>query len=273
MYRHKTLHINYTSYNILQQQDVLNAGTPNCFVMLPAETNGEPGAHPFVYAKVLGVYHAKIVYGGHLPQRMDFVHVRWLYYNYEQPGGWDHKCLDRVNYIACSTNDDILDSFDFIDPANILRATHLIPDFCSNTTKGLLNLDTSIAYDSANFGDWNAYYVNRFADRDILMCYVGGGVGHYQQTSGKNIHEVVPSDIEVQAYDNADKNEEDEEVEAGVDVEDSAEDNMEDNVEDNMEDEEGDADEEDDAEDMEDAEMDEDAGEVDDNAYDDLCGF
>ncbi|KAG8700404.1 hypothetical protein FRC08_004728 [Ceratobasidium sp. 394] len=279
MYRHKTLHVNYTSYDVLRQQDVLNAGTANCFVMLPAETNGEPGAHPFVYAKVLGVYHAKIVHGGRLPQRMDFVHVRWLYYDYERPGGWDHKRLDRVNYIACGTNDDILDSFDFIDPANILRATHLIPDFCSNTTKGLLNLDTSIAYDSANFGDWNAYYVNRFADRDILMRYVGGGVGHYRQTSNKNIQEVVPPDTEVQApYDNTDENEEDEEVEEAAD----AEDNVEDNVEDNAEDEEGDADEEEDADeveedvdadDMEDAEMDEDAGEVDNDAYDDLCGF
>ncbi|KAG8733926.1 hypothetical protein FRC10_012061 [Ceratobasidium sp. 414] len=267
MYWHKTLHINYTSYDVLRQQDVLNAGTPNCFVMLPAETNGKPGAHPFVYAKVLGIYHTKIVHGSHLPKWMDFVHVRWLYYDYEQPGGWDHKRLDRVNYISCSTNDDILDSFDFVDPANILRATHLIPDFCSNMTKGLLNLDTLIAYDNTDFGNWNAYYVNQFVDRDILMRYVGGGVGHYRQTGSENIQEVIPLDIEVQEYNNADENEEDEEAdeeaEEGVDTGDNAEDNAED--------------EEEDVEDMEDAEMndfeDEDTGEVDDEGYNDLCGF
>ncbi|KAG8695177.1 hypothetical protein FRC08_007994 [Ceratobasidium sp. 394] len=27
-------------------------------------------------------------------------------------------------------------------------------------------------------GDWNYYYVNRFVNRDMLMCYIGGGVGH-----------------------------------------------------------------------------------------------
>ncbi|KAG9097673.1 hypothetical protein FRC06_007313 [Ceratobasidium sp. 370] len=278
MYQHKTLHVNYTSYDVLRQQDVLNPGTPNCFVMLPAAANGEPGAHPFVYAKILGVYHAKIVLGGRLPERMDFIHVRWLYYDYERPGGWDHKRLDRVNYVTCSTNDDILDSFDFIDPATILRATHLIPDFCSNTTKGLLNLNTSIAYDNTGFGDWNAYYVNRFADRDILMRYVGGGVGHYRQTSGENTQEVVPLDIEVQEYNNTDENEEDEEGDEetgeGVDVEENAEDDAEDEDED-AEDE--DAEDEEGADDMEDGEMDdiegEDAGEVDDEVYDDLCGF
>ncbi|KAG9087801.1 hypothetical protein FRC06_002358 [Ceratobasidium sp. 370] len=256
MYRHKTLHVNYTSYNVLRQQD--------------------PGAHPFVYAKVLGVYHAKIVHGSRLPERMDFIHVRWLYYDYERPGGWDYKRLDRVNYVTCSTNGDILDSFDFIDPANILRATHLIPDFCSNTTKGLLNLDASVAYDNAGFGDWNAYYVNRFADRDILMRYVGGAVGHYRQTTSENTQEVVPLDIEIQGYNNTDENEEDEgdgETEEGVDAEDDAEDE-----EDDAEDEEDDAeDEEESADDIEDGEMDdvedEDAGEEDDEAYDDLCGF
>ncbi|KAG9089054.1 hypothetical protein FRC06_001731, partial [Ceratobasidium sp. 370] len=229
MYRHKTLRVNYTSYDVLRQQDVLNSGTPGCFVMLLAESEQEPDAHPFIYAKVLGVYHANIVYHNRPPQRMDFVHVRWLYYDYERPGGWDHKRLDRVAYGTCDTNDDILDSFDFIDPGNILRATHLIPDFCSDTTRDLLGQDTSIAYDDAEFGDWKGYYVNRyvvdvifwltptfvylstrFVDRDMLMRYIGGGVGHYRQSIGKTainadeIQEVIRHDEDTEVHEDHD---------------------------------------------------------------------
>ncbi|KAG9100818.1 hypothetical protein FRC06_003664 [Ceratobasidium sp. 370] len=156
------------------KQDILNNGTSHCFVMLPTESEQEPNTHLFIYAKVLGVYHTNIVYHNRPPKRMDFVHVRWLYYDYERPGRWDNKRLDRVTYLACDTNDDILDSFDFIDPSNILQATHMIPDFCSDTTRDLLGHGASIAYDNPEFGDWKGYYVNRFVDRDMLMRYVGG---------------------------------------------------------------------------------------------------
>ncbi|KAJ7663061.1 hypothetical protein B0H14DRAFT_3539942 [Mycena olivaceomarginata] len=35
--------------------------------------------------------------------------------------------------------------------------------------------------------DWWYYYVNFFVDRDMYMCYLGGGVGHYQV-------EILPED-------------------------------------------------------------------------------
>lgn len=162
MYRHKTVRINYTSYDVLRQQDVLNPSTPHCFIMLPVESEPESDTHPFVYAKVLGVYHARIRYAGRLPQRMDFVHVRWLYYDLERPGGWDHMRLDRLAYLECRTDEDILDSFDFVDPSLIIRATHLIPDFQSGTTKELLTLNALHVQDDPEFGDWKGHYVNRY---------------------------------------------------------------------------------------------------------------
>ncbi|KAG9104782.1 hypothetical protein FRC07_009737 [Ceratobasidium sp. 392] len=286
MYHHNNLRVNYTSYDVLRQQDVLNAGTPHCFVMLPAETGNDSKAHPFVYAKVLGVYHARIIHEDCLPQRMDFVHVRWLYYDYESPGGWDYKRLDRLAYVTCSTNDDILDSFDFIDPASILRATHLLPDFCSKTTKSFLNLKKSIAYDSNEFGDWSGYYVNRFVDRDMLMRYIGGGVGHYRQTAN-NTQATVP-DAEEHEHENTDKNGEDEDTEEHVEGEEEdmmEEDAEEGDTEDRDAEEDEDVEEEDAEEDEdveeEDAEEEEDGVEsdVEGNDYndpydhDDLCGF
>ncbi|KAF8599346.1 hypothetical protein BDV93DRAFT_449512, partial [Ceratobasidium sp. AG-I] len=187
MYSHNTIHINYTTYDILRQQEVLNPKTSKRFIMLPTEYMHDSGAsHPFLYAKVLGIYHAKVVYRGSSPRRMEFIHVRWLYYDYEQPGGGETYRLDRLGYEACRTDQDVLDLFDFVDPADIIRASHLIPDFCSGTSSNLLS-GPSLATDDQENGDWNHFYVNRFVDRDMLMRYLGGGAGHYWQEREREI--------------------------------------------------------------------------------------
>ncbi|KAF8666244.1 hypothetical protein RHS04_09698, partial [Rhizoctonia solani] len=185
MYRHKTLCINYTSYDVLCQQDVLNPSTSNQFVMLPAQSeDGSKPPHPFIYAKVLGVYHAHVSYGREVPCREDFVHVRWLYYDTDtaRQGGWDEHRLDHIGYEQCCTDQDLIDSFNFIHPSDIIRGVHLIPDFQSGRCNRLLNFSKSIAHDSDDHWDWKHYYVNRFVDRDILMRHLGGGIGHYRYT-------------------------------------------------------------------------------------------
>ncbi|CAE6402750.1 unnamed protein product [Rhizoctonia solani] len=150
MYRHKTLRINYTSYDVLRQQDLLNPSTSNRFILLPAQSeDGSTPPHPFIYAKVLGIYHAKVSYGNVVPRREDFVHVRWLYYNTDEArqGGWDECRLDHIGYEQCYTDQDLLDSFDFVHPSDIIRAVHLIPDFQSGSSGTLLNFAKSIAHD------------------------------------------------------------------------------------------------------------------------------
>lgn len=161
MYEHKTLRVNYTTYDVLRHQDVLNSSTPHRFVLLPAAIEEEPDSHPYVYAKILGIYHTKVAYDGP-PRRMDFVHVRWLYYDYNCPGGWDSHRLDRLTYAKCGSDQDNIDSFDFIDPNDIIRATHLIPNFASGVTRDLLHSAQSIAHDNPDHTDWQAYYVNRY---------------------------------------------------------------------------------------------------------------
>jgi hypothetical protein len=77
MWKHKTLGINYTSYDVLQQQDPLNPSTSNRFVMLASNSmsNSKPPNHLFIYAKILGIYHAKVIYKGQRLEQMNFVHV------------------------------------------------------------------------------------------------------------------------------------------------------------------------------------------------------
>ncbi|KAH7339927.1 hypothetical protein B0J17DRAFT_570507 [Rhizoctonia solani] len=174
MYCHKTLRINYTSYNILYHQDLLNPSTSNRFIMLPTQSEDDSTPpHPFIYAKVLGVYHAQVSYGKAVPHQEDFVHVRWLYYN------TDTAHWDCIGYEQCCTDQDLPDSFNFIHPSDIIRAVHLIPDFQSGPSNNLLTFPKSIAHDSNKYWDWKYDYVNRFVDRDIMMRYLGGGIGHY----------------------------------------------------------------------------------------------
>jgi hypothetical protein len=83
MYSHATLGINYTSYEVRHQHDVINPRTPCHFVLLPVDMADNPTAHPFVYAQVLGIYHAHIRYCSHPPKQMEFLWVRWLDYDEE----------------------------------------------------------------------------------------------------------------------------------------------------------------------------------------------
>ncbi|KAG8704549.1 hypothetical protein FRC09_003458 [Ceratobasidium sp. 395] len=59
---------------------------------------------------------------------------------------------------------------------DVIRACHLIPDFES----GRANDSVSMVRDDDE-GDWAYHSVNRFVDRDMVMQYLGGGVGHFNQ--------------------------------------------------------------------------------------------
>ncbi|CCO34564.1 hypothetical protein BN14_08666 [Rhizoctonia solani AG-1 IB] len=200
MYRHKTLRVNYTSYDVLRQQDLINPSTSNRFILLPAQSEDDSThPHPFIYAKVLGIYHAQVSYGNAVPRREDFVHVRWLYYDTDKAfqGGWDECRLDHVGYEQCCTDQDLLDSFDFVHPSDIIRTVHLIPDFRSGPSSTLLNFAKSIAHDNEEHWDWKHYYVNRFVDRDMLMRYLGGGIGHYRYAIGGSDITLEREDVEI----------------------------------------------------------------------------
>ncbi|KAG9122111.1 hypothetical protein FRC07_001653 [Ceratobasidium sp. 392] len=178
MYVHATLQINYTSYDVRRQHDVINSRTSSRYVLLPNDTTNNPSAHPFLYARVLGIYHARVKFCNRPPKRMDFLWVRWLDYDDSAPGGWEISRSDRVHYGQCRNDAELIDAFGFVDPRDVIRACHLIPDFNS----GRVEDSISIVCDDEE-GDWKYHSVNRFVDRDMLMRYLGGGVGHLTQST------------------------------------------------------------------------------------------
>ncbi|RXW15278.1 hypothetical protein EST38_g10576 [Candolleomyces aberdarensis] len=74
-------------------------------------------------------------------------------------------------------------AFGFLDPAQDLRGSHLIPVFRLGKTHELLPFDCPVArqVEESKSEDWVNYYVNIFVDRDMVMRHYGGGVGHLEQ--------------------------------------------------------------------------------------------
>lgn len=172
LYQHNILRVNYTSYDVRRSQDTINARTSHCNVMVLADAEDSDDStgrqasifttstRPFMYARVLGTYHANVVYNGpgkptyQQSHRIDFLWVRW----YEQLGskrcGWSARKLDCVRFVPV-TDDH---AFGFIDPADVLRACHIVPTF----SKGKLHQGSGLSTCAQDSDDWRQYNVNRY---------------------------------------------------------------------------------------------------------------
>jgi hypothetical protein len=152
IYQHKIMRLNYTTYDVRRDQDILHPSTAQCNVMVldPAPSDGD---NPFQYARVLGIFHANVFYMGDemrdfTPRRLDFLWVRW--YTFGRAEG----------YIDCLRFPPINDinSFGFLDPADVLRCSHILPLF----SLGKVHSDGSgLSHLAKDADDWRSYFVNR----------------------------------------------------------------------------------------------------------------
>ncbi|THH19983.1 hypothetical protein EUX98_g8669 [Antrodiella citrinella] len=172
VFRHKIVRVNYTTYDVRRGQDSLNPSS-HADIMIPAfdldpETGVSASGHPFAYARILGVFHAHVmrrVPGQREKQEvMEFLLVRWFRLDTRYKAGFNAKRLYRLEFVP--ELDD--DAFGFLNPDDIIRASHIIPAFAYGRVQ-----DPTLYYDI-----WRYYYVNIFVDRDMYMRYRGGGVGH-----------------------------------------------------------------------------------------------
>ncbi|KAH9854399.1 hypothetical protein C2E23DRAFT_726443 [Lenzites betulinus] len=180
IYRHQTMRINYTTYDVRRAQDIIHLGTDHCHVMVLSNEDQPEDSHAthFWYAKVIGIYHANVFDGRNgamlPPKRMEFLHVRWFGRDPEWRSGWAAKRLDRIGFVPESDGG----AFEFLDPADVVRGCHLVPAFAEGRTSILLRPSSLSRPPSDNHTDWERYYVNWFVDRDMFMRYLGGAVGH-----------------------------------------------------------------------------------------------
>jgi hypothetical protein len=171
MYSHHLGRFNYTTYDARRAQDVINPDTSHCDVMLLANSsNSDSLDHPFLYARVLGIYHVNIVYTGegrldYNARRVDFLWVRWFRYIGNRSCAWNDLRLDSVDFPPMATEA----AFGFIDPRNVLRGCHIIPRFAS----GKARLDgVGLSRCAHDADDWSQYYVNRYVTSMISMAII-----------------------------------------------------------------------------------------------------
>ena len=156
IYRHRLLRINYTTYDLQQEFDSINPRTDHCDIMLLSNLDDD---HPFCYARVLGIFHANIIYTGlgskdFKSRRIEFLWVRWFEVIQDRFSLWEQLALDTVRFLPM----DNKDAFDFVDPTNVLRGCHIIPSFAD----GRLHRDGVAMSRWANDSDdWKRYYINR----------------------------------------------------------------------------------------------------------------
>jgi hypothetical protein len=164
IYRHKLLRFNFTTYDVRRGTDVIKPGTTRCNIMLLADLT-DSSSHLFLYARVLGAYHANVIYTGpgmqdYKARRFDFLWVRW--YEVVDPGssGWSKSALDSIRFPPLHD----CDSFGFVDPIDVLRGCHVLPAF-SKGQRNKAGIDVSrCAKDSK---DYELYYVGRY----VQQCY------------------------------------------------------------------------------------------------------
>jgi hypothetical protein len=190
IFSHATATLNYTSYDVTEDHDSIKSRQD---IMLRACDNGH---HSFWYARVLGIYHTNVFFGGRPATRSartyGFFFVRWFGYDPEWQGGPGMCKLDRIGWVP---ENDPSGAFGFLDPARVIRACHLIPAFTYGKTTDLLALSQARDFSTV---DWVNYYVSRyvltrtvdslmldlltctlrFVDRDMMMRYLGWGIGH-----------------------------------------------------------------------------------------------
>lgn len=156
---HKVVCFNYPTYNMRCAQDSVNPRTHPDIMLLAQDTNTDN--HPYWYARVTGVYHtiARYTHPGtsdHFWRCIDVLWVRWFARDTSYATGFHHCRLPRLSFVTSDYPDFM--AFGFLDPATVLRAAYIVPNFASGTTADLLP-SNSIARKNGEDDDYNYYYV------------------------------------------------------------------------------------------------------------------
>lgn len=152
------MRVNYTSYDVRQGQDSLNARNHADIMTLP-RSDLEGADHPFEYARIIGIFHVDVLLNipgaSTAPESYEVVWIRRYRIDPTYRGGFQRKRLYRVEFVPSSDDD----AFGFLDPDEVIRASHIIPAFHYGATEELLS-GTTVARDEREIDDWKCLYVN-----------------------------------------------------------------------------------------------------------------
>ena len=152
LYFHHTMTINYTTYDGRRGSETLNPRTHADIMTL-----SQGDVHPYEYSRILGIFRVKVLHTilGRKVQEVDILWVRHYQFDEKYRAGLKARRFFRVSFVRCTSED----AFGFLDPQNVLRATHLLPGFRYGCTQALL--PKSLArWESEEDEDWAYFHVN-----------------------------------------------------------------------------------------------------------------
>ena len=132
---------------------------------MPPDAVNSDYSYPWMYARVLGIYHANVIPPGSVSaQRVECFHVCWLQTDFTIASGTSAQRLEHIHFFPNDTGA----SFGFVHPSHAIRACHLIPAFRHGRT--LNYLPSSFARDPK--GKWRYYTVNQYAYAFLLAQFL-----------------------------------------------------------------------------------------------------
>ncbi len=149
---HKVMRVNYTSYDMRIEQDSINART-HADIMMFAPPDS---LHPYLYARVLSVFHVnayRVDREDQEPEQIQVLWVRWLDVDHSAPGGFQTRRPHRLKFVHADDQ-----PFTFLAPESVLRAVHLIPAFAHGRSDNGMRGSTIARSDDLE-DDWRYLYV------------------------------------------------------------------------------------------------------------------
>ena len=170
IYSSHLLRVNYTTYDIRRDQDSVNPRTHSDIMVLSHED--DPQAHLYWYARVLGVFHLRVLHlnpstMNHSVQYMEVLWVRWFGLVPGHRFGSKVARLPKVGFVPAT---DPL-AFGFLDPSLVIRGVHLIPAFNCGRTVELLGSSPTAGRPPGETDDWAVFFVNMYV---FLLFHIDG---------------------------------------------------------------------------------------------------
>lgn len=128
----------------------------------------EADAHPFSYARILGVFHVKVEHEdlSPAPQDIDVLWVRWFQVDSKYRSGMKRKRLTRLSFVKGT------DAFGFLGPDEVIRGSHIIPAFAWGPTDTLLGRSVARQTSHMDILDKNFSWPKEPEIDDYLYHYV-----------------------------------------------------------------------------------------------------
>ena len=141
-FEHQTLQVNYTSYDLQHEYDIINP-TKHADIIIPAQdldinSGVSSSGHPFRYGRVLVIFHADVVHvapGQPLTSKtLEFLYIHWYWHVEAYRAGFESKCLHCIELLCLENNPA---ACGFLDPDDVVWGAHLIPVFPSTEAHGI----------------------------------------------------------------------------------------------------------------------------------------